>query len=118
MGFDLRWRKCRPSAAGGDSWTHLVHQAGDRVAVRFALRENSCGSRYSETITKSQEQPHFSSEHAAALLGGLDSYNDPSTGFVVFTEIALLKAGSCCGNLCRHCPYPTDEQVRAGRSGQ
>ncbi len=26
-------------------------------------------------------------------------------GFMVFTEAYHLARGSCCGNLCRHCPY-------------
>ena len=32
-------------------------------------------------------------------------YTDPRTGFMVFTEMAALKRGSCCGRGCRHCPY-------------
>ena len=26
-------------------------------------------------------------------------------GYVVFTEVYLLKRGYCCKNSCRHCPY-------------
>ena len=33
------------------------------------------------------------------------TYLDPITGFQVFTEIAHLRRGKCCGNRCRHCPY-------------
>lgn len=33
------------------------------------------------------------------------TYIDPITGFQVFTEIAHLRRGICCGNQCRHCPY-------------
>eukprot|EP00960_Hanusia_phi_P049245 759451-Hanusia_phi.AAC.5 len=32
-------------------------------------------------------------------------YTDPRTGFMVFTEMAALKRGTCCGRGCRHCPY-------------
>ena len=32
-------------------------------------------------------------------------YEDPTTGFSVFTEYAHLKRGKCCGSACRHCPY-------------
>jgi cob(I)alamin adenosyltransferase len=35
-------------------------------------------------------------------------YTDPSTEFSVLTEIAHLKRGKCCGNMCRHCPYGWD----------
>ncbi|VDP80330.1 unnamed protein product [Echinostoma caproni] len=30
------------------------------------------------------------------------TYRDPKTGFVVFTELAHLERGECCGNRCRH----------------
>lgn len=43
--------------------------------------------------------------HQAALQQGQMTYEDPSTGFTVFTELSHLKRGTCCGNQCRHCPY-------------
>ncbi|CAN5224601.1 hypothetical protein BH20ACI1_BH20ACI1_02180 [soil metagenome] len=30
-------------------------------------------------------------------------------GFMVLTEIFLKKRGYCCGNGCRHCPYPKEK---------
>ncbi|XP_076403638.1 uncharacterized protein C1orf53 homolog isoform X1 [Peromyscus maniculatus bairdii] len=33
------------------------------------------------------------------------SYVDPATGYVVFTRLAHLQRGACCGSACRHCPY-------------
>ncbi|XP_053549772.1 uncharacterized protein C1orf53 homolog isoform X4 [Bombina bombina] len=36
---------------------------------------------------------------------GEECYVDPHTGYLVFTEIAHLKRGKCCGCGCRHCPY-------------
>ncbi|MEQ1734621.1 MAG: DUF5522 domain-containing protein [Bacteroidia bacterium] len=35
----------------------------------------------------------------------LDEYYMTPEGYVVFTEIYLLKRGYCCKNSCRHCPY-------------
>lgn len=32
-------------------------------------------------------------------------YKDPKTGYSVFTKLAHLKRGKCCGSGCRHCPY-------------
>ena len=49
--------------------------------------------------------------HAAACARGDRTYSDPRTGYTVFTELAHLKRGSCCGSGCRHCPW-------RGRSGQ
>jgi cob(I)alamin adenosyltransferase len=43
--------------------------------------------------------------HEQALQNGARSYEDPSTGFTVFTEKFHLERGTCCGNQCRHCPY-------------
>jgi cob(I)alamin adenosyltransferase len=33
------------------------------------------------------------------------TYQDPVTGYTVFTAKAHLQRGVCCGNQCRHCPY-------------
>jgi hypothetical protein len=30
-------------------------------------------------------------------------------GLTVFTEAHHLRRGYCCGNGCRHCPYPKPE---------
>ncbi|CAH6787711.1 uncharacterized protein C1orf53 homolog [Phodopus roborovskii] len=43
--------------------------------------------------------------HRAACAAGQLSYVDPATGYVVFTRLAHLQRGSCCGFACRHCPY-------------
>ena len=55
--------------------------------------------------------------HDRAVDLGIPTYIDPETGFVVFTSTALADRGHCCGSGCRHCPYDTDEQRRAGRPG-
>jgi cob(I)alamin adenosyltransferase len=49
--------------------------------------------------------PEIEELHHQAVLQGSTTYHDPSTGFNVFTEIAHLRRGKCCGNQCRHCPY-------------
>ena len=33
------------------------------------------------------------------------SYEDPVTGYTVFTEATHLARGLCCGSACRHCPF-------------
>lgn len=43
--------------------------------------------------------------HRQSIVDKQSTYIDPSTGFTVFTELAHLKRGKCCGNMCRHCPY-------------
>ncbi len=43
--------------------------------------------------------------HREACQRGEDSYIDPLTGLVVFTEVHHIRRGRCCGSGCRHCPY-------------
>ncbi|KAI8811227.1 hypothetical protein BJ742DRAFT_798637 [Cladochytrium replicatum] len=71
-------------------------------------------------MTKQQPQqqaqavsPKWSAVHAQALADGKNSYTDPTTGYLCFTEIEHLKRGYCCGNKCRHCPY---EYKNVGKS--
>ena len=35
--------------------------------------------------------------HAAAVARGLQTYDDPTTGYTVFTELAHRARGGCCG---------------------
>lgn len=54
------------------------------------------------------EQPDSAPWHAlheAACARGEATYRDPATGYTVFTRLAHLKRGKCCGSACRHCPY-------------
>jgi hypothetical protein len=53
--------------------------------------------------------------HEEAVARGDRMYRDPKTGLWVMTACALEARGACCGSGCRHCPYPPDEQRRAGR---
>ncbi|XP_066481378.1 uncharacterized protein C1orf53 homolog [Tiliqua scincoides] len=43
--------------------------------------------------------------HEEACAAGKHNYVDPVTGYLVFTRIAHLQRGNCCGSSCRHCPY-------------
>jgi len=42
--------------------------------------------------------------HTEAVKRGLDNYDDPATGYEVFTA-HHLKTRECCGSSCRHCPW-------------
>ncbi|KYO34543.1 LIM/homeobox protein Lhx9 [Alligator mississippiensis] len=43
--------------------------------------------------------------HRQACAAGRHTYVDPLTGYLVFTQVAHLQRGKCCGSACRHCPY-------------
>lgn len=49
--------------------------------------------------------PDWHALHEAACARGAATYIDPETGYTVFTRLAHLKRGKCCGSACRHCPY-------------
>ncbi|GKZ00742.1 hypothetical protein MPSEU_001026100 [Mayamaea pseudoterrestris] len=59
----------------------------------------------SSSASSSQVSLDIEDVHRQAVLEGSNIYHDPKTGFTVFTELAHLKRGNCCGNQCRHCPY-------------
>ena len=46
--------------------------------------------------------------HDAAVAKGEPGYLDPETGLFVLTAAYLRDRGHCCGNGCRHCPYPPE----------
>ncbi|MDC8755619.1 DUF5522 domain-containing protein [Erythrobacter sp. sf7] len=50
-------------------------------------------------------EPAWHALHEAACARGENTYRDPETGYAVFTAIAHLARGKCCGSGCRHCPY-------------
>jgi hypothetical protein len=53
--------------------------------------------------------------HREACEAGKPGYIDPDSGLFVMTSVHLRERGYCCGSGCRHCPFPHDEQVAAGR---
>jgi hypothetical protein len=53
-------------------------------------------------------------QESPRLVEGLDFYFEG--GLMVLTACFLEKRGYCCGNGCRHCPYPKDDQSRNSSS--
>ena len=43
--------------------------------------------------------------HAEAVRDGVPAYQDPVSGFMVFTARFLADREYCCDSGCRHCPY-------------
>jgi len=43
--------------------------------------------------------------HLEAVRRGRHTYVDPRSGFTVFTQLAGIHRGSCCGSGCRHCAF-------------
>jgi len=55
--------------------------------------------------TASNATDGFAKLHNEACQEGKLTYDDPATGYQVFTEVAHKNRGYCCGSGCRHCPY-------------
>lgn len=53
--------------------------------------------------------------HRVACARGELGYVDPDSGLFVMTSVGLRARGRCCGQGCRHCPYPPEAQRAAGR---
>ena len=47
--------------------------------------------------------------HDEACARSAFTYIDPTTSYTVFTRLAHLKRGTCCGSGCRHCPWRNGE---------
>jgi Family of unknown function (DUF5522) len=60
------------------------------------------------TVSRHELPASVRAAHDDAVARGDAGYRDPATGFFVFTAETLRARGWCCGNGCRHCPYPTD----------
>jgi hypothetical protein len=60
--------------------------------------------------------PRAKAAHDLANAAGKDGYLDPKTGYFVMTSGYLQRRAHCCGKGCRHCPWPQEEQRRAGRA--
>lgn len=64
------------------------------------------------SAAKQTDRAERTPERAAFTEGVHFYYED---GYMVLTSRFLLERGYCCGNGCRHCPYPEEDQVRAQR---
>ena len=45
--------------------------------------------------------------HEVAVRDRRPTYQDPVSGYTVFTSRFLADRGYCCRSGCRHCPYET-----------
>ncbi|OQS07723.1 ATP-binding Cassette (ABC) Superfamily, partial [Thraustotheca clavata] len=50
-------------------------------------------------------QDEINAAHEAACAAKQARYDDPATGYGVFTAWYLAERQVCCGNRCRHCPF-------------
>ena len=70
-----------------------------------AARLARTAARTARPLARPEIPPAAVEAHAAAVARGLQTYDDPATGYTVFTELAHRARGGCCGRMCRHCCY-------------
>ena len=88
-----------------------------------AARLARTAARTARPLARPEIPPAAVEAHAAAVARGLQTYDDPTTGYTVFTELAHRARGGCCGRMCRHCCYgwrnvrgfATEKPTRASR---
>ena len=89
----------------------------------MAARAARLARTAARTLARPEIPPAAVEAHAAAVAHGLQTYDDPTTGYTVFTELAHRARGGCCGRMCRHCCYgwrnvrgfATEKPTRASR---
>ncbi len=89
----------------------------------MAARAARLARTAARAATRPEIPPAAVEAHAAAVARGLQTYDDPTTGYTVFTELAHRARGGCCGRMCRHCCYgwrnvrgfATEKPTRASR---
>ena len=69
------------------------------------FKRKSRKAESSKEVARQNESP--SDDLNAPLVQGRHFYIE--NGNYVFTEYYLKNRGYCCGNRCRHCPYPDAE---------
>ena len=92
-------------------------------AARIARTAARTARRQPPPLARPEIPPAAVEAHAAAVARGLQTYDDPTTGYTVFTELAHRARGGCCGRMCRHCCYgwrnvrgfATEKPTRASR---
>lgn len=68
---------------------------------KFWEKENDFESQVDyQALSESEKLIH--KLHREAIERGHFTYDDPQTGYKVFTRLRHFLRGSCCGNACRH----------------
>lgn len=103
---------CDSSPAGGDCWCSsypaIMPANFDQDCRCSECLARAIADRINVMISSSSHDEMIEMASAYANGGALAEHIDFTieNGNHVFTRWYHLKRGSCCGNGCRHCPYP------------
>ncbi|XP_068098755.1 uncharacterized protein C1orf53 homolog [Hyperolius riggenbachi] len=93
----IHLRSCNADMPG-DAASSELHTSGEKP-------QDSPGIRRVDKAALDPDVLRIVDAHEAACMAGQEGYSDPHTGYFVFTRLAHLRRGKCCGSACRHCPY-------------
>lgn len=80
-----------------------------RCSVNWPTRVRSALVSARDCLARFSESPSARTKTPTDQLIEAEDYYFDELGRTVFTATFLLKRGHCCGNGCRHCPYPKIE---------
>ena len=105
------------AAAGAASGGGLSAASGGHVAADAGLAAEGAtaatgsggaggdGDLAAAGVAAAPDGEGWAAAHAEAVARGSKTYDDPATGYSVFTEVAHRARGKCCGSGCRHCCF-------------
>ena len=115
--FSTHYYHCpRPTRSSVVAVTHPITPVQQRLAQPVLQTKmstpNNNNNNNNNNSSNNTTDADIEELHQQALLHGSTTYQDPTTGFTVFTALAHLQRGTCCGNQCRHCPYGWENVAR------
>ena len=94
----IGWCRVDVAAAAGSG-------AGRAATSGHATAAASSGGLAAAGVEAESDGEGWAAAHAAAVAAGKETYEDPATGYSVFTSLAHQSRGKCCGSGCRHCAF-------------
>jgi hypothetical protein len=91
-----------PNNGDHAAWEKVVFDdttgVNDSANAKLASSSNGAGIPDMEDLVTENDRPDFYTAHKQACEEEKLFYDDPETGFKVFTELAHKKRGKCCGS--------------------
>ena len=87
-----------PNNGDKNAWEKVVFDDSPTASSNKPVLGNGAGIPDMEDLVTEKDGPDFYTAHKQACEEEKLFYDDPATGFKVFTEVAHKKRGKCCGS--------------------